>query len=170
MHQVQEAKLFNDDKYFVDMKLKETPGKLKGSKSFYLYSWVQCVNPLFLFPPLFFPADVVLSAFHNLSQEHPNTTLPPGKLQEFLTTYFEAPGTEFESWTPPDWHDKWDPVINGLVSSLWSFYCAWLTRVDFFFSTRPKFLEGIADQELHNWAEKIHHLWKSLGRKVMILK
>uniref|UniRef100_A0A671XP16 Trehalase n=1 Tax=Sparus aurata TaxID=8175 RepID=A0A671XP16_SPAAU len=106
LHQVQEAKLFDDDKFFVDMKLRETP-------------------------------DVVLSAFRNLSQEHPNATVPPGKLQEFLSLYFEAPGTEFESWTPPDWHDK------------------------------PKFLEGIADQELRNWAEKIHHLWKSLGRKVI---
>ncbi|XP_030264648.1 trehalase [Sparus aurata] len=105
LHQVQEAKLFDDDKFFVDMKLRETP-------------------------------DVVLSAFRNLSQEHPNATVPPGKLQEFLSLYFEAPGTEFESWTPPDWHDK------------------------------PKFLEGIADQELRNWAEKIHHLWKSLGRKI----
>lgn len=47
----------------------------------------------------FFPADVVLSAFRNLSQEHPNATVPPGKLQEFLSLYFEPPGTEFESWT-----------------------------------------------------------------------
>lgn len=84
----------------------------------------------------FFPADVVLSAFRNLSQEHPNATVPPGKLQEFLSLYFEAPGTEFESWTPPDWHDKWDPVIRGLVSLLWSFYCAWLTRLDFYFQAK----------------------------------
>ncbi|TKS80705.1 Trehalase [Collichthys lucidus] len=105
LHQVQTAKVFEDDKYFVDMKLRETP-------------------------------DVVLSAFRNLSHGLPNTTVPPGKLQEFLTTYFEKPGMEFESWTPPDWHEK------------------------------PKFLEGIADDELRNWAEKIHELWKSLGRKI----
>ncbi|XP_068570050.1 trehalase [Cebidichthys violaceus] len=105
LHQVQNAKLFDDDKYFVDMKLREAP-------------------------------DVVLSAFRNLSNESPNITVPPAKLQEFLSAYFEEPGTEFESWTPPDWHDK------------------------------PKFLEGIADQDLRNWAEKIHFLWKSLGRKI----
>ncbi|XP_033487217.1 trehalase [Epinephelus lanceolatus] len=105
LHQVQEAKLFDDDKYFVDMKLRETP-------------------------------DVVLSAFHNLSNDSPNTTVPPAKLQEFLSTYFEKPGTEFEPWTPPDWHEK------------------------------PKFLGGIADQELRSWAEKIHDLWKLLGRKI----
>ncbi|XP_059186792.1 trehalase [Centropristis striata] len=107
LHQVQKAKLFDDDKYFVDMKLRETP-------------------------------DVVLSAFRNLSNESPNPTVPLGKLQEFLRAYFEKPGTEFESWTPPDWHDK------------------------------PKFLEGIADRELRAWAEKIHTLWKSLGRKIRI--
>lgn len=33
---------------------------------------------------------------------------------------------------------------------------------------RPKFLAGIADHELRIWAEKIHNLWKSLGRKVML--
>ncbi|XP_020482088.2 trehalase [Labrus bergylta] len=103
LHQVQAAKLFDDDKYFVDMKLRETP-------------------------------DVVLSAFQNLSQESPN--IPPAKLQEFLRTYFEKPGTEFESWTPSDWHDN------------------------------PKFLGGIADQQLRSWAGKIHQLWKSLGRKI----
>ncbi|XP_058489698.1 trehalase [Solea solea] len=105
LHQVQTAKLFDDDKYFVDMKLKAAP-------------------------------DVVLSAFQNLSNEMPNVTLPPAKLQEFLDVNFEKPGTEFEPWTPPDWHDK------------------------------PKFLEGIADQNLRDWAEKIHKLWKSLGRKI----
>lgn len=41
---------------------------------------------------------------------------------------------------------------------------------DWIFISRPKFLGGIADQELRNWAEQIHHLWKSLGRKVVIMK
>ncbi|XP_056229864.1 trehalase [Seriola aureovittata] len=80
----------------------------------------------------------VLSAFHNLSNETSNVKVPPAKLQEFLSVYFEKPGTEFESWMPPDWHDK------------------------------PKFLGGIADQNLRDWAEKIHHLWKSLGRKIHV--
>ncbi|KAM7398979.1 hypothetical protein PAMP_018276 [Pampus punctatissimus] len=107
LHQVQEAKLFRDDKYFVDMKLKAAP-------------------------------DIVLSAFHNLSNESPNRIVSPAKLHEFLSVYFEKAGTEFESWTPRDWHDK------------------------------PKFLEKVADQELRNWAEKIHNLWKSLGRKICV--
>ncbi|CAJ1064990.1 trehalase [Xyrichtys novacula] len=63
-------------------------------------------------------------------------TIPPAKLQEFLDMYFEKPGTEFEEWIPTDWHDN------------------------------PKFLGGIADLQLRKWAEKIHQLWKSLGRKI----
>ncbi|KAM4566989.1 trehalase [Odontesthes bonariensis] len=105
LHQVQEAKLFDDDKHFVDMKLKFAP-------------------------------DVVLSSFSNLSNEWPNATIPPVKLQEFLSAHFDQPGTEFESWTPPDWHDK------------------------------PRFLDRIADDKLRDWGEKIHNLWKSLGRKI----
>ncbi|XP_028274674.1 LOW QUALITY PROTEIN: trehalase [Parambassis ranga] len=105
LHQVQTAKLFDDDKYFVDMKLKAAP-------------------------------DAVLSAFHNLSNESPNVTVAPAKLKAFLSTYFDKPGTEFETWTPTDWHDK------------------------------PKFLDGIADDSLRVWAGKLHELWKSLGRKI----
>uniref|UniRef100_A0A3Q1BSL5 Trehalase n=1 Tax=Amphiprion ocellaris TaxID=80972 RepID=A0A3Q1BSL5_AMPOC len=105
LHQVQTAKLFDDDKYFVDMKLRAAP-------------------------------DVVLSAFHNLSSKFPNNNVPPADLREFLNEHFEKPGTEFESWTPPDWHDK------------------------------PKFLGGIADEQLLKWAGEIHNLWKSLGRKI----
>ncbi|XP_037534243.1 trehalase [Nematolebias whitei] len=107
LHQIQMAKLFDDDKYFVDMKLRSAPGEL------------------------------VLSAFQNLSNAFPNGTVPPTKLQEFLDANFEKPGTEFESWTPPDWHDK------------------------------PKFLNGIADNELRVWGGKIHDLWKVLGRKIL---
>ncbi|KAM4627630.1 trehalase [Polymixia lowei] len=105
LQQVQKAKLFDDDKYFVDMKLRATP-------------------------------DLVLSAFQNLSNESWNTTIPSPKLRAFLSMYFEEPGKEFEPWTPPDWHDK------------------------------PKFLGKIADLQLRNWAEKLHHLWKPLGRKM----
>lgn len=54
--------------------------------------------------------DVVLSAFRNLTNESANQMVAPAKLKEFLNAYFEKPGTEFESWTPPDWHDKWEPV------------------------------------------------------------
>uniref|UniRef100_A0A3B5BC12 Trehalase n=1 Tax=Stegastes partitus TaxID=144197 RepID=A0A3B5BC12_9TELE len=105
LHQMQSAKLFDDDKYFVDMKLRAAP-------------------------------DVVLSAFHNLSNKFPNKNVPPADLREFLAAHFEDPGTEFEPWTPPDWHDK------------------------------PKFLGGIADEQLRKWAGEIHSLWKSLGRKI----
>lgn len=32
---------------------------------------------------------------------------------------------------------------------------------------RPKFLGGIADKALHDWAKHLHSLWKSLCRKVI---
>uniref|UniRef100_A0A3Q1H841 Trehalase n=1 Tax=Acanthochromis polyacanthus TaxID=80966 RepID=A0A3Q1H841_9TELE len=105
LHQMQTAKLFDDDKYFVDMKLRAAP-------------------------------DVVLAAFHNLSSKFPNNNVPPDDLREFLNEHFDKPGTEFETWTPPDWRDK------------------------------PKFLGGIADEQLRKWAGEIHSLWKSLGRKM----
>ncbi|XP_012990982.2 trehalase isoform X2 [Esox lucius] len=102
---IQTAKLFDDDKHFVDMKLKSNP-------------------------------DIVLSSFNNLTHGAPNMTVPPSRLREFLSAHFEEPGKEFLSWSPPDWHDK------------------------------PQFLDGIADADLRSWAEKLHHLWKSLGRKI----
>uniref|UniRef100_A0A672FUZ6 Trehalase n=1 Tax=Salarias fasciatus TaxID=181472 RepID=A0A672FUZ6_SALFA len=104
LHHVQSAKLFADDKYFVDMKLKASP-------------------------------DVVLSAFHNLSERFPDT-IPPVELENFLSVYFDKPGTEFEEWTPSDWKEK------------------------------PEFLSKITDHKLRDWAAKIHDLWKLLGRKI----
>uniref|UniRef100_A0A3Q3VZC7 Trehalase n=1 Tax=Mola mola TaxID=94237 RepID=A0A3Q3VZC7_MOLML len=58
----------------------------------------------------------------------------------FIIECFEEPGTEFEPWTPSDWHDKWDPA----------------------------FLEGIADGVLRDWTEKMHSPWKFLCRKVTL--
>lgn len=50
------------------------------------------------------PADVILSAFHNLSTAYPNTTIPRGKLYDFLHLYYEEP--KAESCNPPDWHSR----------------------------------------------------------------
>lgn len=47
------------------------------------------------------PADVIQSAFYNLSSA--NSTV---ELQEFVDVYFDKPGTEFRLWTPLDWHEK----------------------------------------------------------------
>lgn len=102
LHQIQTAKLFDDDKYFVDMKLKSAPGEHKVIKHF--TSVTRRHPPAVLTFSL--SAEVVLSAFQNLSNAFPNGTVPPMKLQEFLDANFEKPGTEFESWTPPDWKDK----------------------------------------------------------------
>ncbi|XP_031429612.1 trehalase [Clupea harengus] len=105
LRQVQTARLFDDDKYFVDMKLLAAP-------------------------------DVVLQAFHNLTSGVQDQTIIPAKLREFLMKFFDAPGKEFETWTPLDWREK------------------------------PQFLSKIKDPKLYNWAAELHRLWKSLGRKI----
>ncbi|XP_041920060.1 trehalase isoform X1 [Alosa sapidissima] len=105
LRRVQTAKLFNDDKHFVDMKLLASP-------------------------------DVVLEAFHNLTFGVQNQTITSSILKDFLTRFFDAPGKEFETWTPADWHEQ------------------------------PQFLSKIKDPKLYNWAVDLHRLWKSLGRKI----
>ncbi|XP_006642243.2 trehalase [Lepisosteus oculatus] len=105
LRQVQLARLFDDDKHFVDMKLKEPPER-------------------------------VLQSFWNLTSRVPGGNLPASQLRKFLEDFFEEPGTEFEPWTPADWHSK------------------------------PRFLSKIADGRLRRWAKELHQLWKSLGRKV----
>uniref|UniRef100_T1HKP0 Trehalase n=2 Tax=Rhodnius prolixus TaxID=13249 RepID=T1HKP0_RHOPR len=57
-------------------------------------------------------------------------------LKQFVEGNFEAAGSEFEEWTPSDWH------------------------------TEPRFLEKIEDKALKQWAEDLHNLWKLLGRKM----
>ncbi|XP_073785695.1 trehalase isoform X2 [Danio rerio] len=99
------AKLFDDDKYFVDMTLTTAP-------------------------------EVVLEAFTNLSSVFPDKAVPSLELKKFLQTYFKEPGNEFERWTPTDWHSK------------------------------PNFLSKVSDSKYRSWAEELHSLWKSLGRKI----
>ncbi|KAK1785295.1 hypothetical protein P4O66_018692, partial [Electrophorus voltai] len=105
LRQVQTAKLFDDNKSFVDMKLAANP-------------------------------EVVMEAFSNLSQRFPNGTAPPSELWLFVNAYFVDDGKQFEPWTPPDWHE------------------------------RPVFLSKVSDSKLRGWAEELHGLWKSLGRKI----
>lgn len=126
-------------------------------------------NPC-LSSPLSAPADVVLSAFHNLSHGFPNSTVPPAELRDLVSECFEEPGTEFEPWTPSDWHDKWDPAVRRLVTVLFFTDPARLARVNYkvCLISRPKFLEGIADGVLRDWAEKMHSPWKFLCRKVTL--
>lgn len=72
----------------------------------------------------------VLNAFYNL---------PPTPTKDdiitFLNTYFDAPGSDIESWTPEDW-----------ISS-------------------PPLLNKIVDTSLSTWANELNEIWKQLGRK-----
>lgn len=60
----------------------------------------------------------------------------PAKLKEFLNAYFEKPGTEFESWTPPDWHDKWEPVNTHVAQ--WRVFRVCLIDVTLFSKMQAK--------------------------------
>nr|AQY15496.1 membrane-bound trehalase-like protein isoform 1 [Gampsocleis gratiosa]AQY15497.1 membrane-bound trehalase-like protein isoform 2 [Gampsocleis gratiosa]AQY15498.1 membrane-bound trehalase-like protein isoform 3 [Gampsocleis gratiosa] len=58
------------------------------------------------------------------------------EIKHFIEENFDPEGSEFEYWDPLDWTPK------------------------------PRFLEKIMDPEYKVWAEKLHDLWKSLGRKM----
>lgn len=45
-----------------------------------------------------------------------------------------------------------------------------LLTLNQYFMHSPKFLEGIEDRALREWAKEIHSVWKSLCWKVMISK
>jgi Trehalase len=57
-------------------------------------------------------------------------------LKVWVNENFEDVGSEFENWTPDDWKDN------------------------------PKFLDGIADVSLREWASDLNHIWLDLGRKM----
>lgn len=58
------------------------------------------------------------------------------QIKAFVEENFEEPGQEFEPWTPDDWHES------------------------------PKFVEGIKDQKLKDFALGLNHVWLDLGRKM----
>ncbi|XP_066997114.2 trehalase isoform X2 [Anabrus simplex] len=72
-------------------------------------------------------------------QEMMNRTLENPSIEEikhFIDENFDPEGSEFEYWDPLDWTPK------------------------------PTFLDKVIDPEYKVWAEKLHLLWKSLGRKM----
>lgn len=107
LKQVQTAKLFDDDKYFVDMKLLASPGKF-----FFFFLKSSQTPKLTVFCTLLilncFILDIVLQAFNNLTSdlEVKNQTINSTILNDFLKKFFDDPGKEFEAWTPLDWHEK----------------------------------------------------------------
>lgn len=57
-------------------------------------------------------------------------------IEEFVATYFEGPDLEFDDYEPTDWKEN------------------------------PLFLEKIEDATYRKWAEDLHRLWFTLGRKI----
>lgn len=65
-----------------------------------------------------------------------NDTPTKAEVKTWVEENFDKPGGEFEDWIPDDWHQE------------------------------PKFLEGIKDIALREWASDLNHLWLKLGRKM----
>ncbi|XP_063167565.1 trehalase isoform X2 [Candoia aspera] len=112
LRQVQQARLFQDDKHFVDMPLKSNP-------------------------------DVVLKQFWELVNATPGGVLSKPQLARFVEAHFLPPGQELESWTPPDWTDRY--------SSNWK---------------SIPLLKKISDEKLQSWARALNAKWKQLGRRM----
>ncbi|XP_072049536.1 trehalase-like isoform X1 [Amphiura filiformis] len=104
---VQGTKLFDDSKTFVDMHLKRSPEETLAAFDAIDDPWIRDDQGI------------------------------PRVLHDFVSEYFEEPGTEFEQWIPDDWKE------------------------------RPAFLSIIKDGTLRDWAGIVHSLWKKLGRKVI---
>lgn len=98
------AKLFDDNKAYVDMKLTAVPGE--STALLWWFAFDICSLSAYLTVDFSLHVDIVLDAFSNLTQRFPNETVPPSDLQVFVNTYFANSGKEFEPWSPPDWHAK----------------------------------------------------------------
>lgn len=98
------ARIFNDSKHFVDMKLRSTP-------------------------------EVTLKSFDAFMSEHKETP-DRDAIAKWVEENFEAPGSEFEKWTPAD-HTK-----------------------------TPSILGRIADKQYKEWAANLNDVWLQLGRKM----
>lgn len=59
-----------------------------------------------------------------------------GQILGFVVDNFEKEGSEFEPWTPTDWHQN------------------------------PKFLDNVQDPKLREFGRELHALWLKLGRKM----
>ncbi|KAK9502158.1 hypothetical protein O3M35_012745 [Rhynocoris fuscipes] len=82
-----------------------------------------------------YPPKQIIQLFDQLMNKTDNN---PSReiLMNFVSENFEAPGSEFDEWSPSDWHES------------------------------PAFLDQINDRALRKWAEDLHAIWKSLGRQM----
>lgn len=175
LRQVQRARLFQDDKDFVDMPLKSNPGECpplersplptafitwrdgpewrkrlyvamqrKGCLPCRCYAQRALASRLLRLqstgfpglkganaspapphPPLqseprpdllhlcSIPPDVVLKQFEELMNATPGGALSKLQLAQFVEAHFFPPGQELESWTPPDWTDRYSCIWKG---------------------------------------------------------
>ncbi|XP_055694077.1 trehalase isoform X1 [Lutzomyia longipalpis] len=79
--------------------------------------------------------DVTLQLFRDFMAIHNNEPTRE-QIRNFVDENFEKEGSEFEPWTPTDWHQN------------------------------PKFLDNIRDAKLKEFGRELNDLWLKLGRKM----
>lgn len=129
---------------------------------------VQCVAPLFLLPPFFSLQTLCCRLFVTFHRNIQTPLSRPANCRSSSVCTLRRQGQSLSRGHHQTGMTSEIQSLEGLYH--YSDLFIVLGWPDWIFISRPKFLEGIADQELRNWAEKIHHLWKSLGRKVVIMK
>lgn len=79
--------------------------------------------------------DTILEEFKKFQKTFQGIQPPMSSVREFVTENFEAVGTEYDAWTPPD------------------------------FKSNPSILKKISSPTYKQWASDLNQIWKQLGRK-----
>lgn len=148
LHTIQMAKIFNDSKTFVDMKLKRPPNETV--QQFREFMSQHGDNPskddVKQFVGVSMRMGCLQSSWRAFGRRvasngekirmFGNTETLKTLLFFFLQTNFEKRGTEFDDWLPPDWIES------------------------------PKYLSNIKDVNFREFGVELNKLWKILGRKM----
>lgn len=81
------------------------------------------------------PVTETLELFDEFMTKHSNNP-NSSQILEWVETYFDKPGSEFENWVPED------------------------------FNKHPQVLDKIADKEYKEFARELNGIWLELGRKM----
>lgn len=79
--------------------------------------------------------DKTLKEYEKFEKKYKNKKPTKSQIQSFVSNNFDAVGSEYEEWSPPD------------------------------FKSNPRLLKKIASSTYKTWASDLNKLWKKLGRK-----
>lgn len=137
LHTIQMAKIFNDSKTFVDMKLKRSPKETV--QLFHEFMAQHADRPTKNDVIQFVSVSIIPNniSFEMLLVKWAQLI---SKMLDFfirsMQTNFEKRGTEFDDWLPTDW------------------------------TASPKFISYIKDDNFRQFGVELNKLWKILGKKM----